>query len=181
MPSKEGKRVVRVNCRSEIILYFVDDWKLVIALFAWSYLKLVYRYFLLTDKDEKIAQQTGTVRTNCVDCLDRTNVTQVHTLKFRSVMLFFMIHAGWLCIISLRMKRNPNFTTHLTSHRPQLTQYSCYSQRNKRHPERNYSGIRNEFLVMINLWFLLKTSAYKILCCVIIVNTFLWNWGFWNQ
>ncbi|XP_020403995.1 phosphoinositide phosphatase SAC7 isoform X2 [Zea mays] len=40
-----------------------------------DYLKK-HKYFLLTDKDEKIAQQTGTVRTNCVDCLDRTNVTQ---------------------------------------------------------------------------------------------------------
>jgi hypothetical protein len=38
---------------------------------------------LLTDKGEKIEQQTGTVRTNCVDCLDRTNVTQVHTSIFR--------------------------------------------------------------------------------------------------
>ncbi|KAL6875745.1 hypothetical protein ACP4OV_013258 [Aristida adscensionis] len=35
-----------------------------------------HRYFLLSDKGEKLEQQTGTVRTNCVDCLDRTNVTQ---------------------------------------------------------------------------------------------------------
>ncbi|KAK3119992.1 hypothetical protein QOZ80_9AG0679140 [Eleusine coracana subsp. coracana] len=40
-----------------------------------DYLKK-HRYYLLTDKTEKIDQQTGTVRTNCVDCLDRTNVTQ---------------------------------------------------------------------------------------------------------
>ncbi|WVZ75327.1 hypothetical protein U9M48_023394 [Paspalum notatum var. saurae] len=40
-----------------------------------DYLKK-HKYFLLSDKDEKIEQQTGTVRTNCVDCLDRTNVTQ---------------------------------------------------------------------------------------------------------
>ncbi|CAL4988344.1 unnamed protein product [Urochloa decumbens] len=40
-----------------------------------DYLKK-HKYFLLSDKDEKIELQTGTVRTNCVDCLDRTNVTQ---------------------------------------------------------------------------------------------------------
>ncbi|KAG8071018.1 hypothetical protein GUJ93_ZPchr0006g43248 [Zizania palustris] len=40
-----------------------------------DYLKK-HRYFLLNEKGEKIEEQTGTVRTNCVDCLDRTNVTQ---------------------------------------------------------------------------------------------------------
>ncbi|XP_042026665.1 phosphoinositide phosphatase SAC6-like [Salvia splendens] len=34
------------------------------------------RYFLLNDKREKVEKQIGVVRTNCVDCLDRTNVTQ---------------------------------------------------------------------------------------------------------
>ncbi|WOL16828.1 phosphoinositide phosphatase SAC6 [Canna indica] len=33
-------------------------------------------YFLLNDKGEKVTSQTGIVRTNCIDCLDRTNVTQ---------------------------------------------------------------------------------------------------------
>ncbi|KAF0896558.1 hypothetical protein E2562_024696, partial [Oryza meyeriana var. granulata] len=40
-----------------------------------DYLKR-HRYFLLNSKGEKMEGQTGTVRTNCVDCLDRTNVTQ---------------------------------------------------------------------------------------------------------
>uniref|UniRef100_A0A0D9VLK5 SAC domain-containing protein n=1 Tax=Leersia perrieri TaxID=77586 RepID=A0A0D9VLK5_9ORYZ len=40
-----------------------------------DYLKK-HRYFLLSDKGEKVEKQTGTVRTNCIDCLDRTNVTQ---------------------------------------------------------------------------------------------------------
>jgi hypothetical protein len=40
-----------------------------------DYLKQ-HRYFLINDKGEKIEEQTGTVRTNCIDCLDRTNVTQ---------------------------------------------------------------------------------------------------------
>ncbi|MCD9560831.1 Fimbrin, actin-bundling protein [Datura stramonium] len=34
------------------------------------------RYFLLNEKGEKVEVQLGVVRTNCVDCLDRTNVTQ---------------------------------------------------------------------------------------------------------
>uniref|UniRef100_A0A0D9XRA7 SAC domain-containing protein n=1 Tax=Leersia perrieri TaxID=77586 RepID=A0A0D9XRA7_9ORYZ len=40
-----------------------------------DYLKK-HRYFLLNSKGERMEEQTGTVRTNCVDCLDRTNVTQ---------------------------------------------------------------------------------------------------------
>ncbi|CAA0809373.1 Phosphoinositide phosphatase SAC7 [Striga hermonthica] len=34
------------------------------------------RCLLLNDKGEKIERQVGVVRTNCIDCLDRTNVTQ---------------------------------------------------------------------------------------------------------
>nr|XP_043633432.1 phosphoinositide phosphatase SAC6-like [Erigeron canadensis] len=34
------------------------------------------RYYLLNEKGEKVEGQVGIVRTNCVDCLDRTNVTQ---------------------------------------------------------------------------------------------------------
>uniref|UniRef100_A0A803MYM8 SAC domain-containing protein n=1 Tax=Chenopodium quinoa TaxID=63459 RepID=A0A803MYM8_CHEQI len=34
------------------------------------------RYLLLNEKGEKIEEQTGVVRSNCIDCLDRTNVTQ---------------------------------------------------------------------------------------------------------
>ncbi|KAH9621513.1 hypothetical protein KSS87_003750 [Heliosperma pusillum] len=34
------------------------------------------RYLLLNEKGEKIEVQQGVVRTNCIDCLDRTNVTQ---------------------------------------------------------------------------------------------------------
>lgn len=35
-----------------------------------------HRYFLLDVEGEKVQEQTGVVRTNCIDCLDRTNVTQ---------------------------------------------------------------------------------------------------------
>ncbi|CAA3030497.1 phosphoinositide phosphatase SAC6-like [Olea europaea subsp. europaea] len=34
------------------------------------------RYLLLNEKGEKVEGQLGVVRTNCIDCLDRTNVTQ---------------------------------------------------------------------------------------------------------
>lgn len=34
------------------------------------------RYFLLNEKGEKVEMQQGVIRTNCIDCLDRTNVTQ---------------------------------------------------------------------------------------------------------
>ncbi|PIA46780.1 hypothetical protein AQUCO_01500374v1 [Aquilegia coerulea] len=33
-------------------------------------------YFFLNEKGEKVDEQLGVVRTNCIDCLDRTNVTQ---------------------------------------------------------------------------------------------------------
>ncbi|KDP43758.1 hypothetical protein JCGZ_22385 [Jatropha curcas] len=33
-------------------------------------------YLLLNEKGEKTKEQSGVVRTNCIDCLDRTNVTQ---------------------------------------------------------------------------------------------------------
>ncbi|CAL0330803.1 unnamed protein product [Lupinus luteus] len=33
-------------------------------------------YLLLDEKGEKMKEQLGVVRTNCIDCLDRTNVTQ---------------------------------------------------------------------------------------------------------
>ncbi|KAL0856674.1 hypothetical protein Bca101_061828 [Brassica carinata] len=36
-------------------------------------------YFLLNEKGEKMKEQSGIVRTNCIDCLDRTNVTQAKT------------------------------------------------------------------------------------------------------
>jgi hypothetical protein len=32
----------------------------------------------MTDSEEILREQKGIVRTNCIDCLDRTNVTQVH-------------------------------------------------------------------------------------------------------
>jgi hypothetical protein len=49
------------------------------------------RYFLVNDKHEKIEEQTGTVRTNCIDCLDRTNVTQVLTNKLYHIDAYFII------------------------------------------------------------------------------------------
>lgn len=59
-------------------------------LYCYHFLHLVLliwlcdRYFLVNDKGDKIEEQTGTVRTNCIDCLDRTNVTQVLTRLFHA-------------------------------------------------------------------------------------------------
>ncbi|OEL24779.1 Phosphoinositide phosphatase SAC7 [Dichanthelium oligosanthes] len=50
-----------------------------------DYLKK-HRYFLINDKGEKIEEQTGTVRTNCIDCLDRTNVTQMQNFAKLSLL-----------------------------------------------------------------------------------------------
>ena len=34
-------------------------------------------YFLMKESGDVLEEQKGIVRTNCMDCLDRTNVTQV--------------------------------------------------------------------------------------------------------
>jgi hypothetical protein len=40
-------------------------------------------YFLIEDSGVLVEEQNGIVRTNCIDCLDRTNVTQVYPEKKR--------------------------------------------------------------------------------------------------
>lgn len=56
------------------------------------------RYFLINDKGEKIEEQTGTVRTNCIDCLDRTNVTQVlDFITFTRTSTFVVYQIICLC------------------------------------------------------------------------------------
>lgn len=35
------------------------------------------RYFLISKEGEILSEQKGVMRSNCIDCLDRTNVTQV--------------------------------------------------------------------------------------------------------
>ncbi|XP_019099709.1 PREDICTED: phosphoinositide phosphatase SAC7-like [Camelina sativa] len=40
------------------------------------FLPELHRYFLLNEKGDKMKEQLGVVRSNCIDCLDRTNVTQ---------------------------------------------------------------------------------------------------------
>lgn len=39
-----------------------------------------FSYFLQDDNGNEVLKQTGIVRTNCIDCLDRTNVVQVYYL-----------------------------------------------------------------------------------------------------
>uniref|UniRef100_N1R008 SAC domain-containing protein n=1 Tax=Aegilops tauschii TaxID=37682 RepID=N1R008_AEGTA len=56
-----------------------------------DYLKK-HKYFLLDDQGKKMAGQTGTVRTNCVDCLDRTNVTQPDYMPYLHLIANLMSH-----------------------------------------------------------------------------------------
>lgn len=64
-------------------------WSLVCLDFYWSTGNT--RYLLLNEKGEKIEGQVGVVRTNCIDCLDRTNVTQVHFLSLLSFWWYNVI------------------------------------------------------------------------------------------
>lgn len=48
---------------------------------------------MLNEKGEKMKEQSGIVRTNCIDCLDRTNVTQAS----------FQTNIISLCYISLSL------------------------------------------------------------------------------
>lgn len=60
---------------------------------SWSYINYItyvvklHRYFLLSEKGEKMKEQLGIVRTNCIDCLDRTNVTQASTKNNYNMLL----------------------------------------------------------------------------------------------
>ncbi|KAF6157805.1 hypothetical protein GIB67_038273 [Kingdonia uniflora] len=49
-------------------------------------------YFLLNSKGEKVEEQFGVVRTNCIDCLDRTNVTQ--SMVGRKILETQLHHIG---------------------------------------------------------------------------------------
>lgn len=41
---------------------------------------LLFSYYLADSEGKLLQEQKGVVRTNCIDCLDRTNVTQVFHL-----------------------------------------------------------------------------------------------------
>lgn len=41
----------------------------------------------MNEKGEKMKEQLGVVRTNCIDCLDRTNVTQVSKHQSKDIFL----------------------------------------------------------------------------------------------
>ncbi|KAJ0966752.1 hypothetical protein J5N97_023669 [Dioscorea zingiberensis] len=68
------------------IRYVQFDFHRICGHFHFERLSLLYEqieenlkrqgYFLSNEKGEKVKEQIGVVRTNCIDCLDRTNVTQ---------------------------------------------------------------------------------------------------------
>lgn len=55
---------------------------------------LKHRYLLLNEKGEKVQEQSGIVRTNCIDCLDRTNVNQ--SMIARKILEFQLQRLGVL-------------------------------------------------------------------------------------
>ena len=50
-----------------------------------------YGYFLLMKDGSVVQQQDGVFRTNCIDCLDRTNVVQ-SLLARRNLLQVFQVH-----------------------------------------------------------------------------------------
>nr|XP_043607637.1 phosphoinositide phosphatase SAC6-like [Erigeron canadensis] len=64
------------------------------------------RYYMLNDKGEKVETQIGIVRTNCVDCLDRTNVTQS---MIGRKMLEFQLQRLGLFDADESISTHPNF------------------------------------------------------------------------
>ncbi|KAG8662878.1 phosphoinositide phosphatase SAC6 isoform X1 [Manihot esculenta] len=74
------------HIRSDDVRYIHFDFHKICGHIHFERLSILYEqmadflekggYLLLNEKGEKIKEQTGVVRTNCIDCLDRTNVTQ---------------------------------------------------------------------------------------------------------
>lgn len=61
-------------------------------------LDLFHRYFLQDPQGKKVELQKGVVRTNCIDCLDRTNVTQVGKFSRRKAQVpkFSELQVEWM-------------------------------------------------------------------------------------
>uniref|UniRef100_A0A5B6YM38 Putative phosphoinositide phosphatase SAC6-like n=1 Tax=Davidia involucrata TaxID=16924 RepID=A0A5B6YM38_DAVIN len=64
------------------------------------------RYLLLNEKSEKVEGQIGVVRTNCIDCLDRTNVTQS---MIGRTMLEFQLRRIGIFDAEENISTHPNF------------------------------------------------------------------------
>ncbi|KAJ0646852.1 putative phosphatidylinositol-3,4-bisphosphate 4-phosphatase [Helianthus annuus] len=74
------------NILNDDLRYYHFDFHKICGHVHFEHLSILYdqiedfliknRYYLLNDKGEKSDTQIGIVRTNCIDCLDRTNVTQ---------------------------------------------------------------------------------------------------------
>ncbi len=56
-----------------------------------------YAYFLLLRDGAVVVQQDGVFRTNCIDCLDRTNVLQ-SLLARRNLQLVFTVITNYFLI-----------------------------------------------------------------------------------
>ncbi|KNA04037.1 hypothetical protein SOVF_203410 [Spinacia oleracea] len=107
------------------------------------------RYLLLNEKGEKIEEQSGVVRTNCIDCLDRTNVTQsmigrkMLELQLRRIGVF-----GAEETISSHLKFDENFKILWANHGDNVSiQYSgtpALKGDFVRYGKRTFEGVFND-------------------------------------
>ncbi|KZV26756.1 hypothetical protein F511_33153 [Dorcoceras hygrometricum] len=104
------------NVSSDDIRYLHFDFHKVCGHVHFERLSILYhqiedfliknRYFLLNEKGYKVEGQVGTVRTNCIDCLDRTNVTQSMIAR---KMLEFQLRRLGIFSAEEMIATHPNF------------------------------------------------------------------------
>lgn len=68
---------IKVQIQLSQIGYLFHPFYGALSAIVFTLFAFYFRYFLLSEKGEKVEMQLGIARTNCIDCLDRTNVTQV--------------------------------------------------------------------------------------------------------
>jgi len=67
------------------------------TVFNYSFFELS-RYFLIHEDGNVLEEQRGVIRSNCIDCLDRTNVTQVWNLT--DLLLTLVLLGVFTCNVS---------------------------------------------------------------------------------
>lgn len=66
------KSVIFLSDNIIVILYILRQGKFL----YWDAFQFFFRYFAISKDGNVLSQQEGVFRTNCIDCLDRTNVVQ---------------------------------------------------------------------------------------------------------
>ncbi|KMZ76273.1 Phosphoinositide phosphatase SAC6 [Zostera marina] len=108
-----------------------------------------HKYFLLNSNGEKSEEQSGVIRTNCIDCLDRTNVTQ--SMFGRKSLESQLREMGYLSkdeTISMHPKFDSNFKILWANHGDDISiQYSgtpALKGDFVRYGKRTFQGIVND-------------------------------------